>query len=97
MEELLSHQATTLLIIMRKYSKFLTKQIFLGEPGDRRVPTIIFKFQVTKEHWLLRIPNLSAQYTHCYALVGVFLDQPRSHVSESCFRYFLIILYSYNE
>ena len=40
---------------------------------------IITFIQTPEEHWLLRVPDLSAIYSHCDAVLGVILDQPRSH------------------
>ena len=40
---------------------------------------IITFIQTPEEHWLLRVPDLSAIYPHCDAILGVILDQPWSH------------------
>lgn len=40
---------------------------------------IITFIQTPEEHWLLRVPDLSAIYSHCDAVLGLILDQPRSH------------------
>ena len=37
---------------------------------------IITFIQTPEEHWLLRVPDLSAIYPHCDAILGVILDQP---------------------
>ena len=44
---------------------------------------IITFIQTPEEHWLLRVPDLSAIYSHCDAVLGVILDQPRSHQCQS--------------
>ena len=51
--------------------KHAIKVVFFSE--------IITFIQTPEEHWLLRVPDLSAIYSHCDAVLGVILDQPRSH------------------
>ena len=58
-------------INMQSNLKWLLNFVFFSE--------IITFIQTPEEHWLLRVPDLSAIYSHCDAVLGVILDQPRSH------------------
>ena len=44
-----------------------------------RRPSLPPKDKMINMYWLLRFPDLSAIYSHCDAVLGVILDQPRSH------------------
>lgn len=46
-----------------------------GKTGNRNLPATVAVIQTATQHWLFRVPDLSAEHPNRYAVVGFVLDQ----------------------